>query len=317
MRTIASPLEAVFPSDPEAIASVHQVTKRYPNGVLALNQFTLNLHRGEVVALLGPNGAGKSTTIRLLLGMSAPTTGTVRIFGADPRATATRRHIGAMLQVGRAPEMLRVREHLAIFRGYYPAPRPYADLVQAAGLAEIEDRMFGELSGGQKQRALFAMALAGNPELLLLDEPTVGLDIQSRRGIWAEVRAMTAQGKTVLLTTHSLEEAEALATRVVLIQKGKMLCEGTPEQIKSMGAETTGLLAAKTIRCATIVPEQTLRALAGVVRVEAGAERTTIVSTQAEATLRALFPLDPALHALEVQSPALEDAFLALTRDAQ
>lgn len=317
MSTIASPLEPVFYSAAEAIASVNQVTKRYRNGVLALDRLSLSLHRGEVVALLGPNGAGKSTTIKLLLGMSSPSAGTVRIFDADPRETATRRHVGVMLQVGRAPEMLRVREHLAMFRGYYPSPRPYAELVQAAGLEEIEERMFGELSGGQKQRVLFALALAGDPDLLFLDEPTVGLDIQSRRSIWAQIRAIAARGKTVLLTTHSLEEAEALATRIVVIQKGRLLCEGTPDQIKSMGAETTALLAAKTIRCATTVPEQTLRTLTGVVRVESGPERTTILSTQTEATLRALLTLDPALHALEVQSPALEDAFLALTSKQQ
>ena len=223
-----------------AIASVQNVTKRYRNGVVALEHLSLDLRCGEIVALLGPNGAGKSTTIRLLLGMSVPTSGRVQIFGADPRVTATRRHIGVMLQVGRAPEMLRVREQIALFRGYYPHPRPYADLVRAAGLEGIEERMFGELSGGQKQRVLFALALAGDPDLLFLDEPTVGLDIQSRRSLWNEIRRAAERGKTVLLTTHSLEEAEALASRIVVIQKGRLLCEGTPAQIKRMGAGLMG-----------------------------------------------------------------------------
>ena len=159
----------------DTVASLAQVTKRYANGVLALDRLSLSLGRGEIVALLGPNGAGKSTAVKLMMGLSAPTLGSVRIFGGDPRQTATRLRTGVMLQIGRAPEMLRVREHVNIFRGYYPSPMAYADLVRAAGLDGIEERMFGELSGGQRQRVLFALAqsLEGLRRSDLMDEMKV------------------------------------------------------------------------------------------------------------------------------------------------
>ena len=195
----------------EAVASLDRVTKRFPNGVVALDDISLTLRRGEVLALLGPNGAGKSTAVKLLMGLSSPTSGLVSIFGADPRNHTARLHTGVMLQGGRAPEMLRVREHIEIFRGYYPNPMPFADIIEVAGLGDIESRLFGQLSGGQKQRVLFAIALAGNPDLIFLDEPTVGLDIKSRRGMWAQIELLAARGKTVLLTTHYLEEADSLA----------------------------------------------------------------------------------------------------------
>jgi ABC-2 type transport system ATP-binding protein len=302
----------------ETVASLAHIIKRYANGVVALDNLSLLLRRGEIIALLGPNGAGKSTAVKLMMGLSAPTAGSVRIFGGDPRQTATRLRTGVMLQIGRAPEMLRVREHIDIFRGYYPSPMAYADLVRAAGLEGLEERMFGQLSGGQKQRVLFAIALAGDPDLIFLDEPTVGLDIESRRGMWAQIRSLAARGKTVLLTTHYLEEADALAHRIVVINNGRVVCEGTPAEVKSLGSASAGRPSSrslKIIRCATTLPEATLLAIAGVTGVEAGGALTTITSTQPEATLRELLALDLALNSIEVQSPALEDAFLALTAE--
>jgi ABC-2 type transport system ATP-binding protein len=302
----------------ETVASLASVTKRYANGVVALDNLSLSLRRGEIIALLGPNGAGKSTAVKLMMGLSSPTAGSVRVFGGDPRQTATRLRTGVMLQIGRAPEMLRVREHINIFRGYYPSPMAYADLVRAAGLEGIEERMFGELSGGQRQRVLFAIALAGDPDLVFLDEPTVGLDIESRRGMWAQIRSLAARGKTVLLTTHYLEEADALAHRIVVINNGRVVCEGTPAEVKSLGSASAGKSTSrnlKIIRCATSLPETTLLAMAGVTGVEAAGVLTTITSTQPEATLRELLALDQGLHSIEVQSPALEDAFLALTAE--
>lgn len=302
----------------ETVASLAGVTKRYANGVLALDNLSLSLRRGEIIALLGPNGAGKSTAVKLLMGLSSPTAGSVRVFGGDPRHTATRLRTGVMLQIGRAPEMLRVREHINIFRGYYPKPMAYADLVRAAGLEGIEERMFGELSGGQRQRVLFAIALAGDPDLVFLDEPTVGLDIESRRGMWAQIRSLAARGKTVLLTTHYLEEADALAHRIMVINNGRDVCVGTPAEVKSMGAASAGKSSSrslKIIRCGTSLPESTLLAIAGVAGVEATGALMTITSTQPEATLRELLALDLGMHSIEVQSPALEDAFLALTAE--
>src|SRR6202789_2833693 len=264
----------VLPSEAlhqQPVAELSHVTKRYANGILALDGLSLNLHRGEIVALLGPNGAGKSTAVKLMMGLSTPTSGAVRIFASDPRHTATRLRTGVMLQVGRAPEMLRVREHVNIFRGYYPNPMPYADIVRAAGLQGIESRMFGQLSGGQKQRTLFALALAGDPDLVFLDEPTVGLDIEARRGMWAEIRLLAARGKTVLLTTHYLAEADTLAHRIIVINKGRVICEGTPAELKSLGAATTGASTSRTlkiIRCVTDVSTSTLLSIPGVTAAE-------------------------------------------------
>ena len=311
--------EVATTQNAETVASLSGVTKRYSNGVTALDDLSLSLRRGEIVALLGPNGAGKSTAVKLMMGLSSPTSGSVAIFGADPRDTATRLRTGVMLQVGKAPEMLRVREHINIFRGYYPNPMPYAEIVKAAGLEGIESRFFGELSGGQKQRTLFGLALAGDPDLIFLDEPTVGLDIEARRGMWTQIRSLAARGKTVLLTTHYLEEADALAHRIIVINKGKVVCEGTPAEVKSMGsgAMTPGSnspqQALKIIRCATTLTAQHLEAMSGVTRVELIGTLTSITSSQPEATLREMLALDEQLHSLEVQSPLLEDAFLALT----
>jgi ABC-2 type transport system ATP-binding protein len=302
------------------VASLDGITKRYANGVVALDNLSLALRRGEIVALLGPNGAGKSTAVKLMMGLSAPTAGSVRVFGADPRDTETRLRTGVMLQVGRAPEMLRVREQVEIFRGYYSAPMPYAELVKAAGLEGIEERFFGQLSGGQKQRMLFALALAGDPDLIFLDEPTVGLDIEARRAMWATIRSLAARGKTVLLTTHYLEEADALANRIVVINKGKVVCSGTPAEVKSLslgatadGAGSSAMI--KIIRCVTALPLQALRSMPGVTQADVADTLSTLTTSQPETTLREMLALDPTLHALEVQSPALEDAFLALTSD--
>jgi len=300
----------------EPVASLNHVTKRIPSGVVALDNLCLTLRRGEVVALLGPNGAGKSTAVKLLMGLSSPTSGTVNIFGADPRNHSARMRTGVMLQVGKAPEMLRVREHIELFRGYYPSPMAYADIIKVAGLDGIESRFFGQLSGGQKQRVLFALALAGDPDLIFLDEPTVGLDIKSRRGMWAQIELLASRGKTVLLTTHYLEEADSLAQHIVVIDRGRIVCEGTPAEVKSLGSVTRGALnsrSIKIIRCATTIPTHVLLNIPGVTSATVSGELTTILTTQAESTMREILALDPSLYSIDVQSPKLEDAFLALT----
>ena len=304
----------------EPVASLSRVTKRFPNGVTALDNLTLTLGRGEVVALLGPNGAGKSTAVKLLMGLSSPTSGAVSIFGSDPRNHQARLRTGVMLQVGRAPEMLRVREHIELFRGYYPGPMAYADILRVAGLEDIESGMFGQLSGGQKQRVLFALALSGDPDLIFLDEPTVGLDIKSRRLIWEQIQLLAARGKTVLLTTHYLEEADSLAHRIVVIDKGRIVCQGTPAEVKSFGSAAPGGVGSrsvKIIRCATAFAADTLLKIPGVTSATQSGDVTTIMTSQAESTLRELLALDQSLHSIEVQSPRLEDAFLALTGNHQ
>ena len=223
-----------------APASLMSVTKTFGTSV-ALRDISLTIQPGELVALLGSNGAGKTPAVRLLLGLSAPTSGLARVFGADPRDAVNRRRTGAMLQVARVPETLEVREHVRLFSSYYPNPMPWAEVIEAAGLAGIETRRFGELSGGQKQRLLFALAICGNPDLLILDEPTVGLDVAARRGIWEQIRKFVRRGRSILLTTHYLAEAEALANRIIVIDQGSVLAEGTPAEIKSRAGAADNL----------------------------------------------------------------------------
>jgi ABC-2 type transport system ATP-binding protein len=290
------------------IAALDGVTKQY--GVTrALDNLSLDIRRGEILALLGPNGAGKSTAIRSLLGLIAPTSGTVRVFGQDPRDPAARTRIGAMLQVARIPEFLTVREHIDLFRSYYPHPLSEAEVIRIAQLEGIENRQFGKLSGGQKQRVLFGLALAGDPDLIFLDEPTVGMDIEARRGLWAQIRSLASRGKTVLLTTHYLEEADALAHRIVVINKGRIVSEGTPAEIKSQATGANG----RRIRCHTALSDDALWSLPSVTAVARQGTVVTVTAAHAEQVLRHMLDADATLSNLEVTSPALEDAFLELT----
>ena len=291
--------------EPEA-AALAGVTKEY-GAVRALDGLSLGLRAGEIVALLGPNGAGKSTAVKLLLGLSSPTTGTARIFGNDPRVAETRNRIGAMLQVSSLPKTLKVREHIDLFRSYYPAPLSFAEVVQVAQLEGIEDRLFEKLSGGQKQRLLFGLAVCGDPEILFLDEPTVGMDIEARHGLWSQIRTLAARGKTVLLTTHYLEEADALAHRIIVISKGRVVSEGTPQEVK-------GRFAGRKIRCCTSLSTAQLWALPGVIDVEQTGSRMCVTAGNAEAVVRKMLAYDAHLSELEVVAPGLEDAFLALTQ---
>jgi ABC-2 type transport system ATP-binding protein len=290
----------------QPIATLTNITKHY-GATLALDGLSLSLHPGEVVALLGPNGAGKSTAVKLLLGLIAPTSGTARVFGSDPRRAITRARVGAMLQVARVTETLRVREHLDLFRSYYPHPLPVAEILRIAQLQGIEDRFFGQLSGGQKQRVLFALAICGNPDLIFLDEPTVGMDIEARRALWQQIRSLSAQGKTVLLTTHYLEEADALAHRVIVINKGRVISEGTPAEIKRSAG-------GRTIRCQTRLSREFLHTLPGVANVEYNEGAVVVTASEAETVVREMLLRDETLSGLEVAGPALEDAFLALTK---
>jgi len=276
--------------------------------VRALVNFDFNVRAGTLTALLGPNGAGKTTAIKLLLGLARPTTGQVSVFGADPAESATRTRVGAMLQVGRVPETLRVREHIDLFSSYYPNPLPMTEVLSIAGLEDLRNRRFGDLSGGQKQRVLFALAICGNPDLLFLDEPTVGLDVEARHLLWQEIRNLLGRGKTVVLTTHYLEEADALADRVAVINKGSIIAEGTPAEIKS---RTAG----KKIRCVTQLSLDVIRKIKGVIDVKTDRETTVIQANDPESVLRGLLSLDLEVSGIEVTSAGLEDAFLAVTRE--
>jgi ABC-2 type transport system ATP-binding protein len=289
----------------ETIAELSGAVKRY-GGVTALAGVDLAVRAGEVVALLGPNGAGKTTAVQLLLGLARPSAGTARLFGRDPRHAEARMRIGAMLQVSNVPETLKVREHIHLVSSYYPRPLPAAEVIAAAGLSGLENRLYGKLSGGQKQRVLFALALCGDPDLLFLDEPTVGLDVEARRGFWEQIRAKTAAGRTVFLTTHYLEEADALADRIVVVDRGRILAEGTPAEIK---ARVGGRL----IRCRTRLPIEEVGFLPGVREARRRGEETEILAVTAEPVIRELLARDAGLSGLEVSGAGLEEAFLALT----
>ena len=309
IKTVDSVKQIVEDRAHPAVAALTGVTKRY-GAMTALDGLSLALRPGEVLALLGPNGAGKSTSIRCLLGLIAPTSGTVRVFGQDPRKPAARARIGAMLQVARIPEALKVKEHIDLFRSYYPNPLPVAEIVRIAGLEGIEDRQFGTLSGGQKQRVLFGLAVSGDPDLVFLDEPTVGMDIEARRGLWAQIRVLAAQGKTVLLTTHYLEEADALAHRIVVLNKGCVVSEGTPAEIKAQAAGALG----RKIRCHTGLSDEVLWSLDSVTAVARQGDVVTVTAARAENVVREMLRRDEGLANLEITSPALEDAFLEITK---
>ncbi len=288
-------------------AELRGVTKRFGSTV-ALDDVSLDIQSGDLVALLGPNGAGKTTAVRLLLGLTRLDSGSASVFGLDPRRSCNRVRTGAMLQVGKVPETLRVREHIELFSSYYPDPLPRAEIVDVAGLRGLEDRLFGELSGGQKQRLLFALAICGNPDLLILDEPTVGLDVDARRGIWEEIRRFVRKGGAVLLTTHDLQEADSLADRIIVIDRGRIVAVGTPAEIK---ARVSG----KRIRCSTALPPQELTALPFVSTVTRDGAVTEVLTSNSEAVVRELLARDRTLSNLEVTSAGLEEAFLTLTRE--
>ncbi len=276
------------------------------NEVRALDDVSLSIAPGETVAVLGPNGAGKTTAVALLLGLLSPDEGEVRLFGQKPGSRALHQKIGVMLQISGVPETLTVTEHITLFSSYYPRPRPLEDLIRAAGLEGLENRRYGALSGGQQQRVLFALALCGDPELLFLDEPTAGLDVAARRSLWTEISALANDGRGILLTTHYLEEADALADRVVVLHQGRVVAEGTPSEIK---ARTLG----RTIRCTTSLEDTQLETLAGIESLSRQGSRIELLTHDADSLVRSLFALDPDLRDLEITGAALEDAFLALT----
>jgi ABC-2 type transport system ATP-binding protein len=287
------------------VAGLHSVSKNYGE-VKALQQVDFSVCAGELVALLGPNGAGKTTAVKLLLGLATPSSGNARVFGGNPVHPEVRMRVGAMLQVAKVPETLRVREHIDLFSSYYLKPLSMAETLATAGLEPIKDRKFGELSGGQRQRVLFALALCGDPDILFLDEPTVGLDVEARRTLWEQIRKLVARGKTVLLTTHYLQEADALADRVVVIDKGRVIAEGTPSEIKS---QTAG----RKIRCLTSLSMDSIRGMRYVLEVREDREAMEIHASEAEPVVRELLARDASLSGLEVTSAGLEEAFLALT----
>jgi len=294
------------PASQTSVATLTNVTHRY-GSIEALSDVTFDLEAGQVTALLGPNGAGKTTIVRLLAGLTRPTKGRAVLFGGDPQSVESRRRLGVMLQVARVPETLTVSEHITLFSSYYPSPLPLRTVLRLAGLESVADRRYGKLSGGQQQRALFGLAVCGNPGLLFLDEPTVGMDVESRRQFWSTIRDLAASGRSILLTTHYLEEADALATRIVVLNRGRVIADGTPATIKQQAA-------GRQIRCRTHLTEAALALLPGVQRaaLDAGGY-ATLMAADSDRALRALLAADESASDIEIRSAGLEEAFLALT----
>lgn len=289
----------------EAAVSFRGVVKAF-GAVRAVDGVDLEIARGETVALLGRNGAGKSTTISLLLGLNEPDEGSVALFGGSPERAVRAGLVGAMLQEARPVPRVTVRELVAFVAGRYPEPLPVADALRLAGIAELAGRRVDRLSGGQAQRVRFAVALAGNPALIVLDEPTAALDVEARQAFWASMRAYARRGHTVLFSTHYLEEADAHADRILVIDRGRIVADGTGEQLKRSaggnlvsfdlaGAGTEGLML-----------------LPGVVSVEVRGDRARLRTDDSDATVVALAERG-AVRGLEVTAASLDDAFLALT----
>jgi ABC-2 type transport system ATP-binding protein len=284
--------------------SLNQAHKTFGSHT-ALEALDLTVEQGSITAVLGPNGAGKSTSINLMLGLLRPDSGTVRVMGEDPARVSARRMLGAMLQTAGAPDTLRVRELVRLWSSYYDAPFAFRDVIAMAGLADVVDRRFGELSGGQRRRAAFAFAICGNPRVLFLDEPSAGMDTEARRDFWAQLRALAHDGRTIILTTHYLEEADALADRIVVLNRGRIIADGTPAQIKQHVRQ-------RIIRCHTRIPAEEIQTWQGVVSASLHGTLTTITANPAEPVVRALLTRDSHLSDLSVADTALEDAFVML-----
>lgn len=295
-------------TSPSPAVQLEAVVRNF-GSVRALDGLDLTINRGEILALLGPNGAGKTTAVSLVLGLSRPQSGRVTVLGGDPGDLAIRRRIGSMLQIGAVPEALTVSEHLELAAAWYGDPRPIAEVVRLAGLEGLEKRRTGRLSGGQQRRLLFGLALVGAPELLVLDEPTVALDIEARRLLWERVRSLAAAGVAVLLTTHDLTEAAELAHRVALIHRGRVVATGTPHEV----AQRAG---AKRVRCHSALEVETVATWSGVVRASRREAWLEIDASDPDGVVRQLLTTDPDARDLEVVGSGLEDALLALTNAA-
>ncbi|MFC9289355.1 ABC transporter ATP-binding protein [Streptomyces sp. NPDC057052] len=298
------------------VVTFDRVTKGYGD-VRAVDGLGLALHAGETVALLGPNGAGKSTTLDLLLGLRQADSGTVRVFGTSPREAIVAGRVGAMLQSGGLMEEVTVAELVALACALHPRPYRAADVLARAGLTRIADRKVDRLSGGQAQRVRFALATAGDSDLIVLDEPTTGMDVTTRRAFWDTMREQADQGRTVLFATHYLEEADAIADRVVVLHRGRLLADGTAAEIKAKaGARRVSFdLDGETPAASASggIDESALRKLPFLTALTVTGRTVRIQSTDADATVHALYGLGLYPRNLEVAGLGLEQAFVALT----
>ena len=290
-----------------------RLSKSYGN-VHAVRSVDLAIAPGETVAILGPNGAGKTTTIEMVLGLTRPDSGTVTLFGKSPAQAVAAGAVGGMLQTGALVEYLSVRELVTMVASVYPRPLPVEQAMRLAGVTEFAERRTNKLSGGQTQRVRFAIALVSNPDLFMLDEPTAAVDVEGRREFWASIRAVAAEGKTVIFATHYLEEADAYADRIVLMARGRIVADGPATEIK---AKVSGRIIRATIPPdpAGLADTAALAALPGVTNAERHGEAVILTCADSDLTLRALLSRFPAARDIEVAGAGIEEAFMALTAD--
>jgi ABC-2 type transport system ATP-binding protein len=291
----------VVPVDAPAV-ELSNVSKRFGE-VQALQEVSFTINAGEVVAMLGPNGAGKTTSISIMLGTRLPNAGKALLFGMQPRDLRARKRIGVMLQESGVPGMLKVEEIVELFGSYYPAPLPATQAIAMAGLQEKAKSLVKDLSGGQRQRLYFALAVCGNPDVLFLDEPTVGMDVEGRRRFIEEIGNLATLGRTVVLTTHYLEEADQLARRVIVIDRGRIIADSTPAEIKSR-------VAGKRI---TFTTTQQLPEGLPLTGLQVEGTRVRLLTNEPESVLRELFSRGIEMQQLEVSGADLEEAFVAMT----
>jgi ABC-2 type transport system ATP-binding protein len=291
------------------LAELRGVSKRF-GSVVALDGIDLQVRPGELLAVLGPNGAGKSTAISLLLGLQQPDAGSARLFGRSPLELEARRNIGVMMQdVVLAPD-LRVREQIDLVASYYPDPLSPEAVMEMTHTTALGTRSYGKLSGGQKRQVQFAIAVCGRPKLLFLDEPTVGLDVQSREIMWEMLRRLVQQGASIVLTTHYLEEAEFLADRVVVLAKGLVIACGAVNDIRA-------IVGHKRISCVTSLSVEEIALWPGVQTVSRDRGRLHITACNAETVVKNLVAGDADFHDLDVRSAGLAEAFTELTQEVQ
>ncbi|MGV8977413.1 MAG: ABC transporter ATP-binding protein [Cellulomonas sp.] len=290
-----------------AALELHDLHKSF-GAVHAVAGLDLVVEPGEIVAFLGPNGAGKTTTIDLVLGLARPDSGTVSVFGLNPTDAIARGRVSAVMQSGGLLKDITVAETVELTASLFGMTCPVTDVLDRAGIASIADRMVGKCSGGQQQRLRFAMALVPEPDLLVLDEPTTGMDVEGRREFWQAIRADAARGRTVVFATHYLEEADAYADRIVLVRQGLVVADGSAAEVKNLAS---GRVVSATLPGANLA---LLAAIPGVDRAEVRGERVLLQTAESDVVARHLLTATDARD-LEISSHNLEDAFIALTSD--
>ncbi|MDQ0156202.1 ABC transporter ATP-binding protein [Robertmurraya andreesenii] len=296
----------------EQIISLQNIAKKFKDKK-AVDDISFSIKKGEIVAILGPNGAGKSTTMLMMLGLLEPTSGSINIFNRNPKEKQVRERIGAMLQEVSVIDALKVKEVIQLFRSYYPNPMEFAELVTLTGLNDEDlKRKADKLSGGQKRRLGFALALAGNPDVLFFDEPTVGMDISSRKRFWDTIQALKERGKTIIFSTHYLQEADDIAERILLFNEGVIVADGTPKEIKKQLSKQSvsfidpGNLSLEELQSLPIVRD-----------VYRKNNRVYVVTEQTDDVLEYLFSTKEKVQGIQIEQGRLDEAFAELTENKE